>query len=437
MNLGQAQTRRPSFYALEVVRAITGRVPDLQELQQAAAESSPSQAGWPSPRDHALAIDDAEYDLALVGQLLRAPVEESRGRGRYLITANPSLARSLRTRAGRWRRPWMEGDGIVNAGAEALAVLATHRLTERPYSATALQQYAACPYRFLLHAIHRLQPRDEMSGLERMDALTRGSLFHSIQYRLLTELRTRELLPVTPDNHGHVVTVADAVIDDVSNRYREDLAPAIPKIWEGEVEDVRWDIRGWLREMTQKDLATAWQPRWFELSFGLTSERERDPASSAAFVELPGGLKLRGSIDMIEERGGRIRVTDHKTGKAPTMPPGSTGRGEVLQPVLYAQAAEALLGMPTDSARLSYCTERGSYRTVEVAIDDDARAALARVVSTIDDALSSGFLPAAPREGACDWCDYRVVCGPYEEIRVRRKPKDRLVPLEQLRKGSS
>src|SRR5262249_355442 len=57
MNLAQARPRGPSFYAMEVVRAATGRVPNLQELHRMAAESSHSQAGWPAPRDPAVAVD--------------------------------------------------------------------------------------------------------------------------------------------------------------------------------------------------------------------------------------------------------------------------------------------------------------------------------------------------------------------------------------------
>ena len=50
-----------------------------------------------------------------------------------------------------------------------------------------------------------------------------------------------------------------------------------------------------------------------------------------------------------------------------------------------------------------------------------------------DDYAVKGFLPAAPAKDACRWCDYRPVCGPYEEQRVRRKPKDRLADLQRLR----
>src|SRR5262249_28778621 len=109
------------------------------------------------------------------------------------------------------------------------------------------------------------------------------------------------------------------------------------------------------------------------------------------------------------------------------------GKGEVLQPVLYAEAAESLLGKPADQSRLFYCTEAGGYRIIEVPVNDQSRAALRKVLKLIDDAIQSGFLPAAPRKGACQYCDYHSVCGPYEEIRVQRKAAGNLASLHSLR----
>ena len=48
-------------------------------------------------------------------------------------------------------------------------------------------------------------------------------------------------------------------------------------------------------------------------------------------------------------------------------------------------------------------------------------------------------MPAAPDERECTYCDYRRVCGPYEETRVQRKNgadkvKLRLNDLVELRK---
>ena len=41
------------------------------------------------------------------------------------------------------------------------------------------------------------------------------------------------------------------------------------------------------------------------------------------------------------------------------------------------------------------------------------------------DSIAEGFLPAAPNEGACTYCDYQTVCGPYADWNAKRKNKDK------------
>jgi len=55
------------------------------------------------------------------------------------------------------------------------------------------------------------------------------------------------------------------------------------------------------------------------------------------------------------------------------------------------------------------------------------------VLEVIDRAIETAFLPAAPKERACTWCDFRPICGPREEERVSRKARERLADLEALR----
>ena len=241
------------------------------------------------------------------------------------------------------------------------------------------------------------------------------------------------MLPITTANHSAVAATADEVLEEVAARYREELAPAILRIWDSEVEEMRWDLRGWIRQVAFAPDASEWKPRWFELAFGLRSDPERDPESSANAVDLPAGMHLRGSIDMIEERGEHIRITDHKTGRAPSGPLQFVGKGEVLQPLLYAEAAEVLLRKVPDQSRLFYCTETGGYRLIEIPINEESRAAIQKVVNLIDHSIANGFLPAAPRSKACQYCDYHVVCGPYEEFRVQRKPENGLISVNELR----
>jgi CRISPR/Cas system-associated exonuclease Cas4 (RecB family) len=264
-----------------------------------------------------------------------------------------------------------------------------------------------------------------------MDPLQRGSLVHEVQFELLTALRDAAMLPVTANNLTAARTRLDDVLARVAARYHDDLAPAIERVWEDGVASVAADLREWLRRASE--IGAGFQPWRFELSFGLAVPRARDPQSVEEPVELDCGLRLRGSVDLIERHpSGALRVTDHKTGKVRVEPGVRIDGGRTLQPVLYGLAVEKLFPQqPVRSGRLYYCTIAGSFEEREVALDDDARAAAQVVADTVGKALEHGALPAAPAPEACEWCDYRRVCGPYEELRTRRKPQG---PLEDLRR---
>jgi ATP-dependent helicase/nuclease subunit B len=108
--------------------------------------------------------------------------------------------------------------------------------------------------------------------------------------------------------------------------------------------------------------------------------------------------------------------------------------GTVLQPLLYPLAAERLIGAKAkvESGRLYFCTSAGGFAELVVPLDDRARAAAMQLAETIGEALDASFLPAAPGEGECAFCDYRPVCGPHEERRILRK-KPVLDALRSLR----
>jgi CRISPR/Cas system-associated exonuclease Cas4 (RecB family) len=426
MDVMENRPRVPSFYALELLRATRGKLPDLRSFEHEAAANAPTRLDWPAPRRAEDAIDEAEFDLAKLR-------EAEPGAGRYLTQANAHLARSLRARAGRWRPKWFPSDGLVDAGALALAALSKHRLLQRAYSPSSLQMYSSCPYKFLLHSLHRLEKREEPEGIQQLDPLTRGEIFHATQFQLMQELSSKKALPVTRGNRGAALETADRVLKQVAAKYYDDLAPAIPRVWKNEIDDLQTDLRAWLIDVSER--AVEWTPVHFELSFGLKTDEERDRSSTLDPVTIEGAGIVRGSIDLVERHNttGLLRITDHKTGSFPQRPPIYTGGGSVLQPVLYSIAASKLLGAEVASGRLYFCTRKGDYKDVQIRFTAEARDALETVLHTIDDALATGFLPAAPKPDACEYCDFRIVCGPYEAERTARKRKDRVQPLIQLR----
>jgi CRISPR/Cas system-associated exonuclease Cas4 (RecB family) len=256
-----------------------------------------------------------------------------------------------------------------------------------------------------------------------MDPLTRGGLFHTVQFRLLTLLSEADLLPVTTQNSAAVRVMADDCLDRAASEYREELAPPIDRIWNNDVEDLRTDLHGWLRMLARDPESTGWTPIHFEYGFGLHRPGERDPASTAREATILGGVHLRGAIDLIEERarGGLLRVVDHKTGRVPAPAPNVTGGGRFLQPLLYALVAESLFERRVATADLYYCTERGGFRRVTISIDERSRNVIENAIGLIDRSVDAVFLTAAPEAAACTRCDFRVVCGPYEETRTRNK----------------
>ena len=424
----ESRPRVPSFYALEIVRAAHGRLPDLRQFEEKARQSAPSRLDWPAPADPRDAIDDAEFDLAKLGHATDAAA------GHYLIGANAFLAESLRRSARRERHAWFPVDGIAAPDDATLAVLAAQRLAARSYSPSALQHFAACPYRFLLYGIHKLRPREECAALERLDPLTRGALFHESQFQLFGELRAADLLPISPRNKARVLEMADAVLDRVAAKSEEELAPAIPRVWRSEIDDLRTDLRGWIEQVAGDP--GGWLPTHFEYSFGMAADRSRDTASVSSDAVLDTGVRLRGAIDLIEKHTvrGTLRITDHKTGKVPQPEPSYVGGGAFLQPLAYAFAAENLLHEPVEMSRLFYCTERGGYRQIPFEVTPPRRAFFKRAMALIDGEIERGFLPAAPQRGACAQCDYLPVCGPNEERRAVSKNQDALDALLELRR---
>lgn len=428
----EARPRVPSFYALEMERALTGRVPEPQAMERDAAAAAGARLAWPAPDEPGRAIDAVEHDLATLHALIASG--EARGRARYLFELNDCLMRSLRTQWARWQqRRFTPYDGIVRVADGTRDTLGGARLAARAYSASALQKFAACPYQFFLSAILRLTPREEVEPVIEIDPATRGHLFHRVQADAMRALADAGRLPLEPDALPAARRTLDETLDRVAAEYRERLAPAIARVWQDEIESMRADLRMWLG-LSAEGHAT-WEPIAFELAFGLPRDPANDPRSVEAEVTLADGARVRGIVDLVERRRGGtdLRVTDYKTGGNWTKRNLVVGGGEQLQPVLYGLAMEHVLGAKVVESRLFYCTRVGGFSSAVVPMTRDARARGLDVLGVVDRAIAAGFLPAAPRRRACGICDFRDVCGPSEETRVTMKDPDRLAELDALR----
>lgn len=434
MDLLSGRARVPSLYFFELASAAAGGALDVRRLEETARANVETQAGWPAPHDPLQAIDDGEFDLATLGPALDQP-ETAPALGAYLTRLESPLAEALRARWAKWdRNKWRSWDGFFDTNGAS--ILAPFLLDQHVYSASLLEGFAACPYRFYLSAIQRLTAPDRRGVIHKMPADVRGRIFHAAAFRYV-----RAVLDGGLEDLDAKLAAADAAVTSVASEYEELLSPALPAVWNRGVETIRADLRSWIVEHEWS--SPNWRPIAAELSFGKDITVDCDPASTPEPVNILDAVLLRGSIDLIEANGsGDLRVIDHKTGKPQRYRTNlhgdkafyelkAVGAGEVLQPLLYGIAAEALSGRTVSCAKLSYSTQRGELKQETVGITQPARRALAQVLAAIDEMLRVGELPAAPRPGACLFCEYRPICGPYEEERAARKQP--VATLERLR----
>lgn len=453
------RARAPSLYLLELVRADRGELVSALALarERSLLEVAP---GWPAPRDPARAIDRREADLSTIAALLGESPAAARGRAAHLTSESPVLGRALRARHGAHGERWGNQDGLLSADPATRKLLERERPGARVFSATALESFAACPYRFFLRAVVRLEAREVVERVETLDPATRGTLIHATQFALVTAAHA-EGLSVHRDEEVLRGRLSQ-IVDEVASEARDRLVPAIESVFDDEIRGIRRDLLAWLHHLAQQ---TRWSPAFAELGFGSPPGGERDAASvpEPVAIEVPRHgeretaaasgvvtLKLRGAIDLVERSETTLRVTDYKTGRAHASPQTVIGGGETLQPLLYALVLESMLSrgllslegpaspspaLRVEGGRLWYCTARGENRSVSVTLDDEGRRAIGHVLTTLDRSLERALLPRAPRAEACSYCDYVAVCGPHAEARASRKERTGPViePLLKLR----
>jgi RecB family exonuclease len=308
------------------------------------------------------------------------------------------------------------------AGGEApppeldLSPLALERVRHtRVLSAGALEQFAACPVRWLVE--RELQP-EPLGG--QSEALVRGSYMHDTLEQVLLALGEA----VTPE------TLPDAlrILDDLVGELPPQLAPGRPEgLRRAVLEGIAADLRRYLEWEAAR--GCGWEPRWLELRFGFEGEEGSLPP-----FELGEGadrVSLRGAIDRIDvgPDGRDAVVRDYKSGAARPEHQGARWRTDgTLQVALYMLAVRELLqlepvaglyqplggsdlrarGVFLDRAPLSGECVANDVRDPE-ALEDELRQAATRAVE-LAARLRAGEIRSCPETCSRQGCRYAGIC---------------------------
>jgi RecB family exonuclease len=356
--------------------------------------------------------------------ILPSTAAQDRGAARYLLNVNAHLGRALRARAQRWMlRKWTPADGQIDPAGDALVKLAARRLTERAYSPTKLELFAKCPYRFYVRGVLGLRERDEPVPIEDLSPSTYGALVHDALAAFLRNAKLMELFPLRTDAAASEArALLLRVIEEQAASYREELAPAVTRVFDDAVLAIARDLTRWLDRFG----GLRFVPELIEHAVG-------DPKAGGVVIE--GGYRVFGRIDLVEANGEALSVTDFKSGKIEAPVGARVFGGAMLQPIVYALALEASLpGRAITASRLVGATHKSGHIERDVPLDATGRSSALEVLAAIDGAIAQGFLPAAPLEDACERCELLAACGPYEVERTARKDKSRLSVLQSVRR---
>ncbi len=236
-------------------------------------------------------------------------------------------------------------EGVLDEEA-LLDALSTRLGPSHSFSATQLELYGRCPFRFFAQELLHLQPfrnpEDDNS------ALKRGNLVHRILYRFYTA-------------HGEAAERAENLATNIAElrHLGREIAEEMGLVgffWDRELErllgsDDDGDREGVLPHFLRLQAAAAnpAMPTHFELSFGSypgMGEGDQQSTTTLYAIGDPDSgdeVRIAGKIDRIDRTAdGRFVVFDYKTGRMP--PVADIDIGLNLQLPLYLLATESLFG---------------------------------------------------------------------------------------------
>ncbi len=213
------------------------------------------------------------------------------------------------------------------------------RFHNKPYSVTALETYAKCPFQYFVSEVLKFRAEaddaeDELSNREK------GSLLHEVLFEFYNNRRED---PPIEQCFEAAKRQLDGILDTKSeerrNQRAENLIGDDNLFWETDIEKLRVALHKWLEAEGTCDLSVT--PSYFEVSFG----QEREPRDSKLSCTTPiriGNVRMTGKIDRIDIGNSAFNVIDYKTGSSTVrMPEILSGRS--LQLPIYLQIAKKLL----------------------------------------------------------------------------------------------
>ncbi|HEV3259373.1 MAG TPA: PD-(D/E)XK nuclease family protein [Gemmataceae bacterium] len=318
-------------------------------------------------------------------------------------------------------------DGLLT-NADILSELNRLFGSDKVYSPTALEDYIACPFRFFVGHVLRLEPLE--GPREEVEHTKRGAAIHRALARLHQQLRDAGMHQPTPEVDSHLVQR----LEEAVNEYAARSSPASEVLWRLEGRRLQravaryrahWEkfLKPWLAQ------SVAPRPHLFEVAFGMPAGDGEVPVGPLVIAVDGVEVRIRGRIDRVDVAdlpdGTGFWIIDYKTGRSGHYTAADLQNFQRLQLTLYALAVEQVLLADRNARPLGLAYWLVSDTGVKVALPAKdqivwlnetegwrtVRERLTRWVAELVAHIRRGVFPLKPRSKDCTaTCNLSEVC---------------------------
>ena len=432
---GSQREAYPSRWFLEQASALEGApvhtngLPKLRDRPWLTIDDSGERA-LAHIADAALA-DRHDYNLRRLLQWRH----EGNSLHRHPLAQEGTLASAIRLGQRRNLHRLTEFDGNLSKVAEEVGF--GHNLEQSPVSATSLESWAVCPFRYFLSHVLRLSALETPEETTTIGALDRGSLVHEILERFIQEASNDGELPAPGEEWNR--QSGERLMRIAGDAFRAAESRGVTGkllLWELEKQDILTDLETFLEEDSKLRASLDTSGLRVETGFGFGGD-------TPDVVDPETRVRFRGYIDRIDVSadGRSALVIDYKTGSASPyrrLKDDAIDQGKRLQLGVYSLAAQQLIPDATAvQATYWFATTRGGFQFAPPGYFDinasQVRERFREGVSAIVSGIRGGVFPANPgppdrnKPSNCRFCDFDSLCPARRADLWERKKADPLL----------
>ena len=394
----QGKAQLPSRFLLEVCRVMTGTPPaagDLSRLPFFEDSGDPRSSEAVARRS----LSEREW---IAGRVKDRVPSHARSAAIKQLYAGHSLGfdRALELLPARTR-----GDRFT--ACDGVMPDPFHQPPpEQGYAVTALEEYAVCPFRYLVRRGYRVEPWEEPERQIELSPLLIGQIVHRTLERLFRDTDEAKQLPLNLERSLWALDRLRDILTGVILGFRR-RHPLPAPVWEVESRALRMRLERFVTRLCE----TAEPFSFVGAERAIKGCRlEFDHAGE------PFALTISGKSDRIDltPDGQGIRIVDYKTGSAHARPDSFSG-GRSIQAPLYMLALirefpEAQLA--SSCAEYLHLTPEGEPKSIVFDGGELERRLpeLTSILKELTGGIESGLFPPLPTKEICRDCECAPVC---------------------------